>query len=236
MAKGKRQKVKGKRQTADNKVWINGYKKFGYLFAELARNFYLTIHKLINVSLLYNFISGNRKLCLLPCLVPTLVFRVNISSKETTLTMLIKRIWRFFDPDTKPLSESQNDRHHFTRKKGRRSKTVGFAPPAYLCLPVTMSSWQIPSVFFWRDAEGSPFFIANLCLHNGTFWNVSHLLILIKHRFRFYEIARSSLVELDTQIEISCELNYLNRKQLDELSELLNANFALLSSMINHRT
>jgi four helix bundle protein len=57
-----------------------------------------------------------------------------------------------------------------------------------------------------------------------------------KDRIRFYEIARSSLVELDTQVEISCELNYLNRKQLDELSELLNANFALLSSMINHRT
>jgi len=38
--------------------------------------------------------------------------------------MLIKRIWRFFDPDTKPLSESQNDRHHFTRKKGRRSNVI----------------------------------------------------------------------------------------------------------------
>ena len=120
-ADGRRQAAGARRQAANNKVLINGYKKFGYLFADLARNFYLTIHKLINVSLLYNFISGNRKLCLLPCLVPTLVFRVNISSKETTLTMLIKRIWRFFDPDTKPLSESQNDRHHFTRKKGRIS-------------------------------------------------------------------------------------------------------------------
>lgn len=56
-----------------------------------------------------------------------------------------------------------------------------------------------------------------------------------KDRIRFYEIARSSLVELDTQIEISCELNYLNREHLYELSELLNANFAILSSMINHR-
>lgn len=53
-----------------------------------------------------------------------------------------------------------------------------------------------------------------------------------KERYRFYEIARSSLVELDTQIEISIELNYLNRGNLAELSELLHANFALLTSMI----
>lgn len=56
----------------------------------------------------------------------------------------------------------------------------------------------------------------------------------LKDRTRFYEIARSSLVELDTKIEIACELNFLNRERLDELSELLNANFALLSSMVNH--
>jgi four helix bundle protein len=56
-----------------------------------------------------------------------------------------------------------------------------------------------------------------------------------KDRLRFYEIARSSLVELDTQIEIACELKYLKRKDRDEISELLNANFALLSSMLSHR-
>lgn len=50
----------------------------------------------------------------------------------------------------------------------------------------------------------------------------------------FYEIARSSLAELDTQIEISIELEYLNKKDLHELDELLNANFALLSSMIRN--
>ncbi|MCC5940751.1 MAG: four helix bundle protein [Balneolaceae bacterium] len=53
-----------------------------------------------------------------------------------------------------------------------------------------------------------------------------------RDRVRFYEIARSSLVELDTQIEIACELTYLQRTNLDDLSELLNANFALLSSMV----
>ena len=31
----------------------------------------------------------------------------------------------------------------------------------------------------------------------------------MKERLRFYEIARSSLVEVDTQIELSLELNYL---------------------------
>lgn len=51
-------------------------------------------------------------------------------------------------------------------------------------------------------------------------------------RIRFYEIARSSLVELDTQIEISIELNYLDQNKILHLNELLNANFALLSKMI----
>lgn len=51
-------------------------------------------------------------------------------------------------------------------------------------------------------------------------------------RVRFYEIARSSLVELDTQIEIAIELHYLEPSHLSTLTELTNANFALLSVMI----
>ena len=51
-------------------------------------------------------------------------------------------------------------------------------------------------------------------------------------RNRFYEIARSSLVELDTQIEISIELEYLIKEDLANLDELLNANFALITNMI----
>lgn len=51
-------------------------------------------------------------------------------------------------------------------------------------------------------------------------------------RNRFYEIARSSLVELDTQIEISIELEYLNKDDLAELAELLNATFALITNMM----
>ena len=41
-------------------------------------------------------------------LVPTLFYRVAISCKETTLTMLFIRIGRFFDPDTKTLSTLSN--------------------------------------------------------------------------------------------------------------------------------
>lgn len=51
-------------------------------------------------------------------------------------------------------------------------------------------------------------------------------------RKRFYEIARSSLVELDTQVEISIELDYLRKKDLSVLDELLNANFALITNLI----
>ena len=51
-------------------------------------------------------------------------------------------------------------------------------------------------------------------------------------RNRFYEIARSSLVELDTRIEISIELQYLYQENLSEIEERLNANFALITNMI----
>lgn len=54
-----------------------------------------------------------------------------------------------------------------------------------------------------------------------------------KERSRFYEIARSSLVELDTQIELSKELGYLKNIDKTVLSELINATFALLSKMIS---
>ncbi len=48
-------------------------------------------------------------------------------------------------------------------------------------------------------------------------------------RVRFYEIARSSLVELDTQIETAIELKYLKRDELEELNEKINCVFALIS-------
>jgi four helix bundle protein len=51
-------------------------------------------------------------------------------------------------------------------------------------------------------------------------------------RKRFYEIARASLVELDTQIEISLELNYLKNDEICNLDKLLNHTFAMLSNLI----
>jgi four helix bundle protein len=48
-------------------------------------------------------------------------------------------------------------------------------------------------------------------------------------RIRFYEISRSSLVELDTQIETAIELGYLKRDELNDLNEKLNCVFALIS-------
>lgn len=53
-------------------------------------------------------------------------------------------------------------------------------------------------------------------------------------RKRFYEISRASLVELDTQIEIALELKMLEKKYIENLAELINHNFALLSKMITN--
>lgn len=49
---------------------------------------------------------------------------------------------------------------------------------------------------------------------------------------RFLEISRSSLVEVDTQLIISKELNYLNDIELETFNELLNKLFAKLSNLI----
>ncbi|MBK8946611.1 MAG: four helix bundle protein [Ignavibacteriae bacterium] len=50
-------------------------------------------------------------------------------------------------------------------------------------------------------------------------------------RKRFYEIARSSLVELDSEIEISISLNYINTDIIN-LTKLSNEVFAMLSKMV----
>lgn len=51
-------------------------------------------------------------------------------------------------------------------------------------------------------------------------------------RKRFFEISRSSLVEIDTQIETSLALNYLSEYQIQLLNTLTNETFAMLSSLI----
>jgi len=52
-------------------------------------------------------------------------------------------------------------------------------------------------------------------------------------RERFFEIARSSLVEIDTQIEISLDLDYLNEKDIEKLGLQANSIFAMLSAMVS---
>jgi len=51
-------------------------------------------------------------------------------------------------------------------------------------------------------------------------------------RKRFYQIVRSSLVELDSQIEISVELDFLENKEIKKLEKSANAVFAMLSKMV----
>jgi four helix bundle protein len=51
---------------------------------------------------------------------------------------------------------------------------------------------------------------------------------------RFYEIARSSIVEINTQIEISLLNEYLTNIQIIELEKYLESIFRMLSKMINN--
>ena len=52
-----------------------------------------------------------------------------------------------------------------------------------------------------------------------------------KEKRRFYEIACASAVEIDAQIEIALELNFLNLQDVQNLSSLLNECFAMLSKL-----
>jgi four helix bundle protein len=54
-----------------------------------------------------------------------------------------------------------------------------------------------------------------------------------KERKRFFEISRSSLVEIDTQLEIALKLNYCSQSDLTEISEQMNHLFASLSKLIS---
>lgn len=54
----------------------------------------------------------------------------------------------------------------------------------------------------------------------------------LTERKRFYEIARSSLVEVDNHIELAKELGYLDEQTINEFNEKLNELFAKLSKFI----
>ena len=55
-----------------------------------------------------------------------------------------------------------------------------------------------------------------------------------KEKKRFYEISRSSLVEVDTQIEISLLLGYLKETDLVEMEKFSESVFRMLSKMITN--
>ncbi len=55
-----------------------------------------------------------------------------------------------------------------------------------------------------------------------------------QERNRFYEIARSSLVEIDTQLEIATRLNYSAEQSIQSHSETMNHLFAMLSNLIKN--
>ena len=53
-----------------------------------------------------------------------------------------------------------------------------------------------------------------------------------KERCRFFEMSRSSLVEVDTQLEIALKLEYVSSEEMEQFDELLNHLFATLSNLI----
>ncbi len=55
-----------------------------------------------------------------------------------------------------------------------------------------------------------------------------------KEKKRFYEISRSSLVDMDTQFEIAIILNYYKNGQMKELEQYLESTFRMLSKMISN--
>lgn len=56
----------------------------------------------------------------------------------------------------------------------------------------------------------------------------------VVERRRFYQISRSSSVEIDTQIEICKLLEYFKENELSEIDKELNNVFALLTAMVNN--
>jgi four helix bundle protein len=55
-----------------------------------------------------------------------------------------------------------------------------------------------------------------------------------KEKKRFYEISRSSLVEVDTQIEICLLLDYLKKEDQIQLEKYMESVFRMLSKMIGN--
>ena len=55
-----------------------------------------------------------------------------------------------------------------------------------------------------------------------------------RERKRFYEVARGSVIEIDSALDISVDLNYLSKEKLAELGQLLVRTFQMISKMISY--
>ena len=52
-------------------------------------------------------------------------------------------------------------------------------------------------------------------------------------RKRFYEIARGSIIEIDTALDIAIELDYSSKQNPEELGKLMVRSFQIISKMIS---
>jgi four helix bundle protein len=55
----------------------------------------------------------------------------------------------------------------------------------------------------------------------------------LTERKRFYEIARSSVIEIDAALDIAVDLEYTNKENLVVLGQLMIRAFQLISKMMN---
>ncbi|MBS1600844.1 MAG: four helix bundle protein [Bacteroidetes bacterium] len=55
----------------------------------------------------------------------------------------------------------------------------------------------------------------------------------LAERKRFFEIARGSVIEVDTAIDIACELKYCELKSIENLGALIISCFKQLTGLIN---
>ena len=53
-----------------------------------------------------------------------------------------------------------------------------------------------------------------------------------KETRRFLDIARSSIVEVDTQIELCVALKYLSKEEIENVDEIINHSFAMITNLI----
>ena len=54
----------------------------------------------------------------------------------------------------------------------------------------------------------------------------------VAERKRFYEIARGSMIEVDTALDVAVDLNYISKEKLSELGGLMIRSFQMISKLI----